>query len=278
MKNYLNLSVDIKDKNLISSLDELPLWSAPFGISLLNKIKMNKGMNVMDIGSGVGFPSIEIAQRLGESSKVYGLDPWIEANERAEFKIKFYDLKNIEIIYGFAEKLPFGNSFFDLIVSNNGINNVEDINQALNECRRVSKTGAQFVFTMNLEESMIEFYDLLKEELIKRNNAAAVQRIKEQIYSKRRPLAEIKLLLSNTGFRIESLEENKFYLRFSDGTSMFNHPLIKFWFVGGWKNIVDEEMQEEIFDAVENNLNIKAVKEGEVKLGIPFITFDCTAI
>lgn len=278
MKNYLTHRVNTGDKDLVSIIDELPLWSAPFGLSLLDKIKMNKGMNVLDIGSGEGFPAIEIAQRLGESSKIYGIDPWKEANERAEFKIKYHGLKNIEIIYGYAEKLPFNNSFFDLLVSNNGINNVENLNQSLNECRRVSKKGAQFVFAMNLEDSMIEFYNLFEEELLKRKDNEAVKRMKEQIFSKRKPVSHMELLLNNNGFRIEEIYEEMFYLRFSNGTSMFNHPLIKYWFVGGWKSVVDEEQQEEIFNSLENKLNLKAEREGEVKLSIPFITVECVAV
>ena len=270
--------VDPTDRDLVSSIDELPLWAAPFGLSLLDKIKMNKNMNVLDVGSGLGFPSIEIAQRLGESSFVYAIDPWKEANDRAEFKIKVHGLKNIKVINGYAEKLPFENSFFHLIISNNGINNVEDLPKALKECRRVSKIGAQFIFTMNLEDSMIEFYDLLKKELLKRNDNEALKRMKSQIYDKRKPVSVIKTLLKDNGFKVENIYEDKFYLRFIDGTSMFNHPLIKNWFLPGWKDIINREQLEEIFDSIENKLNNIAENEGEIKLIIPFITVDCYAV
>ncbi len=278
MKKYLQHKVDSTDKNLVSSIDELSLWAAPFGLKLLDKIKMNKNMNVLDIGSGLGFPAIEIAQRLGESSFVYGIDPWKEAVERAEFKINQNQLKNIKIMPGYAENLPFDNSFFELIVSNNGINNVNDLSKSLNECRRVSKLGAQFVFTMNLENSMIEFYDLLKEELIKQNDTEALQKMKNQIYDKRKPVPEIKSILNKSRFNINDIYEDKFCLRYSDGTSMFNHPLIRNWFLPGWKIIINGKQQEEIFDSIENKLNIIAENKGEIKLTIPYITVECSAV
>ena len=278
MNNYLKHKVDPADRDLVSSIDELSLWAAPFGLSLLDKIKMNKNMNVLDVGSGLGFPSIEVAQRLGESSFVHAIDPWKEANERAEFKIKVNDIKNIKVINGCAEKLPFEDSFFHLIISNNGINNVEDLPQVLKECRRVSKIGAQFIFTMNLEDSMIEFYDVLKKELLKRKDDEALKRMKGQIYDKRKPVTEIESLLNNSGLNVNNIYEDKFYLRYADGTSMFYHPLIINWFLPGWKDIVNKELQEEIFDSIENKLNFTADKEGEIRLSIPFITVDCTAV
>ena len=59
---------------------------------------------------------------------------------------------------------------------------------------------------------------------------------------------------------------------------MFYHPLIINWFLPGWKDIVNKELQEEIFDSIENKLNFTADKEGEIRLSIPFITVDCTAV
>jgi ubiquinone/menaquinone biosynthesis C-methylase UbiE len=124
MVQYVVNKSNIFDRELISIMDELPLWSAPFGLSLLDKMKIGKHLTVLDIGSGTGFPLIEIAQRLGETSMVYGIDPWTEVIDRAQLKIAKYGIKNIVLISGYAEKLPFENSFFDIIVSNNGINNV----------------------------------------------------------------------------------------------------------------------------------------------------------
>ncbi|MBU1344941.1 MAG: hypothetical protein KKE44_14360 [Proteobacteria bacterium] len=56
-------------------MDDLPLWSAPFGLTLLDTLKFKKNINVLDIGCGEGFPLIEIAARFGETSRFFGLDP-----------------------------------------------------------------------------------------------------------------------------------------------------------------------------------------------------------
>jgi ubiquinone/menaquinone biosynthesis C-methylase UbiE len=276
MKDYLNHTFSTADKELVSVIDELPFWSAYFGMTLLETIKLKKGITALDVGCGLGFPLIEVAQRLGASSKVIGIDPWKEVIERCEQKIKKYDIKNAEAIEGVAEDLPFENNYFDLIISNNGINNVKDMKKSLSECRRVSKPGAQFVFTMNLEETMIEFYNVFEEVLKLKGLHNEIQKMKDQIYTKRKPVDEVKTLLVNSGFKITGIHSDSFSMNFLDGTTMFNHSLIKYWFLGGWKDILNEDDLEEVFDQTENKLNEKALKEGELQLTIPFVTIDCT--
>ena len=275
MKKYLTHSFNTDDAELISVIDELPLWSAPFGLKLLDTIKLAHNINALDIGCGLGFPVIELAQRLGDTSKVFGIDPWEKATERTLFKIKKYGINNVEIIQGIAEELPFEDSFFDLIVSNNGINNVQNMELALSECARVSKPNAQFVITLNLEDTMIEFYQVFEKVLENNNLNSEIVKMKEQIYFKRKPLSEMKELITSIGFRIINIQHDKFYLRFVDGLTMFNHSLIKYWFLDGWKSILDGVHLEKIFNEVETELNDIAKEKGEILLTVPFVTIDC---
>ena len=275
MKKYLTHSFNTDDAELISVIDELPLWSAPFGLKLLDTIKLSHNIKALDIGCGLGFPVIELAQRLGDTSKVFGIDPWEKATERTLFKIKKYGINNVEIIQGIAEELPFEDSFFDLIVSNNGINNVQNMELALSECARVSKPNAQFVITLNLEDTMIEFYQVFEKVLENNNLNSEIVKMKEQIYFKRKPLSEMKELITSIGFRIINIQHDKFYLRFVDGLTMFNHSLIKYWFLDGWKSILDGVHLEKIFNEVETELNDIAKGKGEILLTVPFVTIDC---
>jgi len=126
--------VDLNDHSLVSLLDELPLWSAPFGLKLLEKVVPRKNMTVLDFGYGTGFPLLELAMRLGDTCKVYGIDPWQAATARAKEKIRLYGINNVELLnigetQNIASLQSLGQSF-DLIVSNNGLNNVEDMESA----------------------------------------------------------------------------------------------------------------------------------------------------
>lgn len=275
MREYLNHKFNADDPDLVSVIDELPLWSAPFGLSLLDTIILKPNIKVLDVGCGLGFPLIEIANRLDSSSLVYGIDPWESALDRVRLKINTYNLSNVKVLKGVAENLPFDDEYFDLIVSNNGINNVEDVQKTLIECYRVSKASAQFAFTVNLEDTMIEFYNVLETVLKEKGMNDEVGKMKEQIYSKRKPLQETTQLLENSGFKLTNIDYKEFYLRFTDGETMFNHSLVKYWFLDGWKKVVKAEDLENVFGEVEDRLNKFAAKKGEIVLTVPYVTIDC---
>ena len=275
MKDYLDFQVDTDDSELVSVKDELSLWSAPFGLSLLDTIKLKKNLHVLDVGCGLGFPLIEIAQRLGNTAKVYGIDPWERVLERVRLKLKVDNMKNVEVTNSHAEDMPFDNEFFDLIVSNNGINNVDNMLQAVKECYRVCRPNGQLTITVNLEKTMIEFYEIFLKTLEENNLYDEIKKVNQHINAKRKPLNEIKSILETVGFSIKDIIHDSFRLRFVDGTTMFNHSLIKYWFLGAWKDALNQQDWTRIFDKVESKLNKQADNQGEIVLTIPFVTIDC---
>jgi ubiquinone/menaquinone biosynthesis C-methylase UbiE len=271
MHNYLKTNYDLNDGQLVSVIDELPLWSAPFGLKLLDKIRYKKNITALDIGSGLGFPLLEVAMRVGNSCKVYGIDPWEAAVERIKTKIKIYGISNVEIITGVAEKIPLPDTSIDLIFSNNGLNNVNDLDTVLNECSRVSKIGSQLVFTFNTDKTMIEFYSVLEEVLREKYLHKEVDLTKEHIYKKRRPAEEYVGLLVDRGYRVNDVSKHDFEYCFVDGSSMLNHFLIRLAFIGSWREIVPEEKQNEVFTEVEKRLNEISKNNGVFKLSVPYV-------
>ena len=275
MKDYLNHNFSIDDSDLISIIDELPLWSAPFGLDLLDKVKLKPSIAALDIGCGLGFPMVELAMRLGSTGKVFGIDPWERAIERINLKLEVLKIDNAEVVKGVAEKMPFEDDYFDLIVSNNGLNNVEDLKVSLSECNRVSKPGAQLVITFNLENTMMEFYNVFEETMKENNLDDEIIEMKAQIRSKRKPLDEVKSLLKESGFKIEDVQHKSFKMDYLDGSTMFNHYMIKYWFLPGWKHVLKEENQERIFDLVEKKLNKISAEKGYFTLTVPYVVMEC---
>jgi ubiquinone/menaquinone biosynthesis C-methylase UbiE len=275
MEEYLKTSYDLNSSNVVSVIDELPLWSAPFGLKLLDKINLRKNITALDIGSGLGFPLLEVAMRLGNSCKLYGIDPWEAAVQRSKTKIEIYGITKVKMISGVAEKIPLPDNSIDLIFSNNGLNNVYDLKAVVTECGRISRTGAQFVFTFNTDKTMMEFYFTLEEVLREKNMLHEISLMKKHIYKKRKPVEEFQLLLENNGFTINDILYDEFSISFTDGITMFNHFLIKLAFIGSWKEFVPEEKHGEIFGEVEKRLNKIAESNGSIKLTVPYILMDC---
>jgi ubiquinone/menaquinone biosynthesis C-methylase UbiE len=133
--------MDLNDPGLVAVFDEVPLWSAPFGLRLLDRVRMRANMTVLDLGCGAGFPVLELAQRLGPGARAVGLDPWRAGLARARHKARFYETEQAHLVRGVGERLPLRDRCVDLIVSNNGLNNVQDPAAALAECHRVCRRG-----------------------------------------------------------------------------------------------------------------------------------------
>jgi ubiquinone/menaquinone biosynthesis C-methylase UbiE len=274
MSDYLKKTFNLEDKNLVEVLDEVPLWSAPFGLKLLELVRLKKNIVALDIGFGAGFPLTELAMRLGDTSKVYGIDPWEAASNRAKKKISIYGISNIELINGVAEEIPLKNKTVDLITSNNGLNNVQDLERSLSECARVMRKGGQFVQSINLQDSLIELYTLLESVMDNLDLGNHKYKIREQIYSKRKPLDEFTGLLEKKGFAIQNITHDSFSYRFADGTSLFNHYFIQLAFMEGWKSIIPVDQQSVVFHQIETFLNLQAERDEKIQLTIPYVVID----
>ena len=214
--------------------------------------------------------------RLGNSSVVYGIDPWKEAIGRAKEKIDCYGITNIKIIEGESESVPLDDDSVDLITSNNGINNVADIDKVLSECARILKPGGQFVQTMNLDQSMFEFYGQMEAVLEEMGMNQEIEKMYEHIAHKRPSIDKMKVLLKKQGFIIKDLEYDQFNYRFATGTAMLNYYFIRLAFMDSWKAILPEDKVDEVFDRIETRLNEYAGQHCDVKLSIPFALISVT--
>lgn len=273
MTSYLENKIDWRNPQIVSILDELPLWSAPFGLMLLDHIPMKAGMTVLDIGFGTGFPLLEIAHRLGNSCTVYGIDPWQEALARAQEKAEKTHLHNVHLVCGDAAAMEFASNTFDLIVSNTGINNFANVPQVLSECYRVARDGAHILLTTNPVGHMHEFYTVYEETL----HAMGLEKYSSALHSQRDQRLSIKVigsLLQQARFRLCATHSHHYVMRFVDGTAFLNHHLIRLGFLDGWKAILPTDQVVPVFAALEKRLNKVAHDMSELRVSIPVVCID----
>ncbi|MGA2671175.1 MAG: class I SAM-dependent methyltransferase [Dehalococcoidia bacterium] len=101
--------------------------------------KMGSG-TILDLGSGTGYLSIEIARR-SPSLQVYGIDLSRQMVKIARRHAKGID--NVRFVFGNAAKLPFKDNSVDLVISTGASHHWKAPRLVFDECYRVLKTGKE---------------------------------------------------------------------------------------------------------------------------------------
>jgi ubiquinone/menaquinone biosynthesis C-methylase UbiE len=260
--------IDFKTPEFGDLYDELPLWSAPFGLMLLEQVAMRPGMTILDVGAGTGFLTIELAQRCGCDAVVIAVDPWEAAMKRLTRKLEYLGLRNVRTLVQDAATIDLPDASVDLIVSNLGINNFENAEAVLQTCFRVAKPGASLILTTNLVGHMNEFYEAYRSVLVELGFASQLVALDAHI-NRRATVTSVKTRLECAGFMFVDAATRSFHERFVDGSSLLRHHFIRLGFVPGWKAIAPERSVEKTFAVLEHRLNAIAAQHGELSLTIP---------
>lgn len=267
MTDYLSYKFEDSEE-FISTFDELPLWSASFGLLLFKHLVLKPNLTVVDIGSGAGFPLLELAGRLGSSCKLYGIDPWKNANARSKQKIKNYGYSNVEIIESSAEQIPFPGNSVDLVVSNLGINNFEQPQSVFTECYRILKPGGKLVLTTNLDGHWKTFYTVFEDTLRQLNKKEYIEKLVEQ-QTNRGTIKSITGLFTDSGIKVSRYFEEKFEMKFLNGSAFLNHHFVKLGWLSSWLEIFPDNERAEIFHLLQENLNSFSEKSNGLSLSVP---------
>jgi len=95
---------------------------------------------ILDLGSGTGYLSIEIAKR-APRLQVYGIDLSRQMVKIARRHAKGVD--NARFVFGNAAKLPIKDNSIDLVVSTGASHHWKTPRMVFDECYRVLKTGKE---------------------------------------------------------------------------------------------------------------------------------------
>jgi arsenite methyltransferase len=258
--------IDLNDPKIVEVYDDLPLWSAMAGQLLLRYLPLAPELRVLDVGCGTGFPTLELAQRLGPAASVIGIDPWAAAVARARRKAKIWGVNNVTFIDGDATAIPFPDSSFDLIVSNLGLNNFSDPLTALTECRRVARPGSRLALATNLQGTMAEFYAIFRSVL----NAPAAEALDTHV-AQRATIPSIFALMERTAFQPGRSVEERMAVRFANGTAFLRHSFIRLGFLPAWRSLVMDAEWPEVFERLRAALDAHAAQHDWLQLTVPMV-------
>jgi len=105
--------------------------------------RLAPGERVLDLGSGAGTDSLVAAQMVGPDGRVTGIDMTAAMLAKARAAAGEMGVTNVEFVEGEAERLPFADASFDVVVSNGVIDLVPDKDAVFAELSRVLVPGGR---------------------------------------------------------------------------------------------------------------------------------------
>jgi arsenite methyltransferase len=105
--------------------------------------RLAAGERVLDLGSGAGTDSLVAAQMVGPEGSVTGIDMTPEMLAKARAAAAEMGVTNVEFVEAEAERLPFADGSFDVVISNGVIDLVPDKDAVFSELFRVLAPGGR---------------------------------------------------------------------------------------------------------------------------------------
>jgi arsenite methyltransferase len=105
--------------------------------------RLEAGARVLDLGSGAGTDSLVAAQMVGPEGSVTGIDMTPEMLAKASAAAAEMGVANVEFVEAEAERLPFADESFDIVISNGVIDLVPDKDAVFSELFRVLSPGGR---------------------------------------------------------------------------------------------------------------------------------------
>ena len=112
----------------------------------ISKLGLTEGMKVADIGAGSGFYSIEAARLVGHSGRVYAIDVQKDLLERLRSAAIAEGLRNIEVIWGNAEKIggtKLREGAVERVIASNVLFQIAKPDDFALELKRILKPGGR---------------------------------------------------------------------------------------------------------------------------------------
>jgi SAM-dependent methyltransferase len=105
--------------------------------------RLAAGERVLDLGSGAGTDSLVAAQMVGEQGHVSGIDMTPAMLAKARAAAAAMGVRNVEFVESEAERLPFADQSFDVVISNGVIDLIPDKDAVFAELHRVLVPGGR---------------------------------------------------------------------------------------------------------------------------------------
>lgn len=185
----------------------VPAIGAPVAADLMRTAALRSGERVLDVACGTGVVARLAAEQVGPTGAVTGLD--VNPGMLAVARSATPPGTTIEWQEASAEKMPFPDSSFDVVLCQMGLQFMPDRSAALREMYRTLKPGGRLI--LSVPGPIPRAMEIMAEGLARHVGAETAGFVKH-IFSLH-DTAEIQDLLSEAGFRDVSVESDTRRLR-----------------------------------------------------------------
>jgi ubiquinone/menaquinone biosynthesis C-methylase UbiE len=110
----------------------------------IDRLKLGSGYRVLEVAVGTGTNLPLLAERLGQGSRLVGLDISHAMLDRCQRKLRSGH-SSADLVEGEAGHLPFASAAFDAVFHHGGLAEFGDRQTAIEEMVRVARSGAKVV-------------------------------------------------------------------------------------------------------------------------------------
>ncbi len=163
---------------------------------IINRMHLEKGMNILDLGCGTGLGTIDIALRLEGSGKVIGLDLSDKMIEQAKKKLIEFKYDNVVFEVGSESSLDYVD-YFDSVLTTNAFHHFYQKEEIFSRVYRSLKQKGSFI----IQDICDDFF------MMKIVDIAG--KIGERAHVGSTTSEELKKLLVSAGFNMVEVEKKK---------------------------------------------------------------------
>ena len=239
-------------------LCELPkkdYWSTPFAEALLSQLDLPEGATILDVACGDGLPAFYLANRVGPTGRVVGIDlneaqlararafqgphfPWLEFQK--------CDVRDLPTDLGQFDGIT-GNLAFMFFRPNR--------KEALQQLTRFLKPGGQLVLTFPSLGTFDSLWQRVDQEMVHRNLTKERQALADYV-AERPSGTDARQWLGESGLKQIEIIEWPLKIETGSGNEFLYHPLLRGGFLDDvYECFADPELAEDVMNTIAHDLS-----------------------
>jgi SAM-dependent methyltransferase len=230
-------------------------WSTPFAETLLSQLSLAPGLHILDVASGHGIPAFYLAEQVGPTGRVLGID--LSAGQVARARaIQGAQLPWLSFECQDVRDLPAEWPLFDRITGNLSVmffrpNREETLRGLIHHLR----PGGQLVLTFPSLGTFDKLWQRVDRELLRRGHT--VERERFQAYLAERPSTkDVRRWLAAFAMTAIAVVEQPLEVVSGPGPAFLYHPLLRGGFLDDvYECFEDQRQADAMMTAISTDLS-----------------------